>query len=107
MKLLVINPNTHAPMTRHIGDAARAAASPGTEVAAVVRDISATGLFVRLAAELAIGAEVACELSLPGPDLSTSHHRAWARVVRKGDHGYGLELLDPSHELVEAILGLA
>lgn len=38
MKLLVINPNTHAGMTRHIADAARAAASPGTEVVAVQPD---------------------------------------------------------------------
>ena len=35
MKILVINPNTTASMTDHIGKAARAAASPGTEVAAV------------------------------------------------------------------------
>ncbi len=35
MKILVINPNTTASMTDHIGEAARAAALPGTEIAAV------------------------------------------------------------------------
>ena len=35
MKILVINPNTTASMTDHIGKAARAAASPGTDITAV------------------------------------------------------------------------
>ena len=35
MKILVINPNTTASMTAHIGAAARNAASPGTEIVAV------------------------------------------------------------------------
>ena len=35
MRLLVINPNTTASMTEKIGAAARAAASPGTEIVAV------------------------------------------------------------------------
>jgi allantoin racemase len=35
MKILVINPNTTASMTEHIGKAARSAASPGTEIVAV------------------------------------------------------------------------
>jgi allantoin racemase len=35
MKILVINPNTTASMTAHIGKAARAAASPGTQVTAI------------------------------------------------------------------------
>lgn len=35
MKILVINPNTTASMTAHIGVAARNAASPGTEILAV------------------------------------------------------------------------
>jgi len=35
MKILVINPNTTASMTDHIGKAARGAASPGTEITAV------------------------------------------------------------------------
>lgn len=35
MKILVINPNTTASMTAHIGVAARNAASPGTEIVAV------------------------------------------------------------------------
>jgi allantoin racemase len=35
MKLLIVNPNTSAGMTARIGQAARAAAGPGTEVVAV------------------------------------------------------------------------
>jgi len=35
MRILVVNPNTTASMTRKIGAAARAAASPGTEIVAV------------------------------------------------------------------------
>lgn len=35
MKLLVVNPNTTASMTRDIGAAARAVAAPGTEIVAV------------------------------------------------------------------------
>jgi len=35
MRLLVVNPNTTASMTRKIGAAAMRAASPGTEVVAV------------------------------------------------------------------------
>ena len=32
MRILVLNVNTTASMTRSIGDSARAAASPGTEI---------------------------------------------------------------------------
>lgn len=35
MRLLVVNPNTTASMTRKIGEAARAVAAPGTEIVAV------------------------------------------------------------------------
>src|SRR5882757_9708072 len=34
-KILIVNPNTTASMTRTIGDAARAVAAPGTEISAV------------------------------------------------------------------------
>ena len=77
----------------------------GTKVKAIVRDISTTGLFIVLADPLELGAELTCELGLPSRDdaLAITRHRAWARVVRKGAGGYGLELLDPEPELVEAI----
>jgi hypothetical protein len=80
----------------------------GRRVLAVVRDLSATGLYVVVAGTLAIGDEVRCDLGVPGTDgLSISRHRAWARVVRKGDaNGYGLELLDPEPDLVDAIRAL-
>lgn len=81
----------------------------GSTIAAVVRDISTTGLFVPVELEIAIGAEVMLELRLPGigDALATSKHRAWARVARKGQGGYGLELLDPEPALVEAIAALS
>ncbi len=48
MRLLVVNPNTTASMTARIGEAARAAAAPGTEVRAVNPDsgpVSIEGYF--------------------------------------------------------------
>lgn len=80
----------------------------GTKVQAIVRDISTTGLFILLDRALDVGAELTCELGLPSRDdtLAITRHRAWARIVRKGGGGYGLELLDPEPELVEAISAL-
>lgn len=76
----------------------------GTQVEAMVRDLSTTGLFVLVKASLDLGAEVACELRLPGDDaLVVIRQRAWAKVVRQGDGGYGLLLLDPDPELTEAL----
>jgi c-di-GMP-binding flagellar brake protein YcgR len=80
----------------------------GSAVQAVVRDISTTGLFVVLLTTLEIDAEIKLELRIPSADdLEVTRHLAWARVVRRGEGGYGLVFLDPAHELVEAILGLA
>lgn len=48
MRLLVLNPNTTASMTRKIGDAAKQAATPGTEITAVNPDhgpVSIEGYF--------------------------------------------------------------
>lgn len=76
----------------------------GTQVEAMVRDLSTTGLFVLVKATLALGAELACELRLPGEDpLTAVRQRAWAKVIRQGDGGYGLLFLDPDPELIEAL----
>jgi hypothetical protein len=76
----------------------------GTSIQAVVRDLSTTGLFIALARPLVIGAELRLELRVPGADpLAVSRHRARARVVRHGDGGYGVVLVDPDPELVAAI----
>lgn len=80
----------------------------GALVKAVVRDVSTTGLFVFVDAAFEIGAEVTVTIGVParGDALAASTHRAWARVARRGEDGYGLELLDPEPELVEALATL-
>jgi len=80
----------------------------GSTVAAVVRDISTSGLFLHVLTALEIGAELALTLGLPGRDdaLAISRHRAWAKVVRAGTGGFGLVFLDPEPDLVESIAAL-
>jgi len=79
----------------------------GTHVEAMVRDLSATGMFVLVKALLELGTEVACELRLPGEDaLAVNRQRAWARVVRQGEGGYGLLFLDPDPVLTEALVAV-
>jgi hypothetical protein len=76
----------------------------GGRIDAHSRDISESGVFVLTDAELAIGSSLAVELLLPGKEAFTEHEfRARARVVRRGDGGYGLELIEPVAELVLAI----
>jgi hypothetical protein len=80
----------------------------GALVKAVVRDVSTTGMFVIVDAEIALAAEVTVTIGVParGDALAASTHRAWSRVARRGDGGYGLELLDPEPALVEALATL-
>ena len=76
----------------------------GREVEAMVRDISTTGVFLLLDDHLGLGTEVTVELRLPAEDaLATTRHRAWGRVVRQGNGGYGLIFLDPDPELTDAL----
>ncbi len=76
----------------------------GRRVEAMVRDISTTGVFLLLDAHLGLGTDVTLELRLPAEDaLATTRHRAWGRVVRQGNGGYGLNFLDPDPELTDAL----
>jgi hypothetical protein len=112
-----VRPPTRPPLPDNARDRAARVVVPvdatvelddGTTCAAVVRDISTTGLFLVLDAPLATGAEITLTLGLPSKDdpLSISRHRAWAKVVRAAGGGYGLVFLDPEPELVEAISAL-
>ena len=76
----------------------------GSRIDAHTRDISSSGVFVLTEAKLAIGSALAIELLLPGKEAFTEEeHRARARVVRRGDGGYGLEIIEPVADLVLAI----
>jgi hypothetical protein len=112
-----VRPPTRPPLPENARDRAARVVVPvdatvelddGTTVAAVVRDISTTGLFLVLDTPLATGSEITLTLGLPSKDdpLSISRHRAWAKVVRAAGGGYGLVFLDPEPELVEAISAL-
>ena len=80
----------------------------GDTFAAVVRDLSTTGLFVVTDHALEIGAVVRLELRLPGTNvLSQASHHASAKIVRRADTGYGMLMLEPSRELVAAIDAIA
>ena len=77
-------------------------------LAAITRDLSATGMFLVTTATLPVGAEVDLGLELPGADaLRLSKHRLRARVVRRTDTGYGLSFIDPPATLRQAIELLA
>ena len=80
----------------------------GSYFSAVVRDLSTTGLFIVTKRELAIDTVVELQLELPGANvLAVSRHRVDAKIVRRGDRGYGLVFVSPPQELVAAIVALA
>lgn len=79
----------------------------GTRSDGTSRDISTTGLFVLTTAKLAVDDELTIELLLPGKEAFTEdEYRAAARVVRRDEGGFGLELVDPDPALVAALDGL-
>jgi len=79
----------------------------GSVIEAHSRDISTSGLFVITDAALTIGDELDIELRLPGSDpLSERGYSARARVVRREDSGYGIELIAPHAELIGALAEL-
>jgi hypothetical protein len=79
----------------------------GARIDAHSRDISTTGLFVLTQASLAIGETVGIVLLLPGKEaFAETEYRGRARVARQGEGGYGIELVDPTPELLAALAGL-
>ncbi len=76
----------------------------GTRIDAHSRDISTSGLFVLSDATLAVGDTLDIELMLPGEEAFTEEqYRSRARVARKADGGYGIELLAPDAALLAAL----
>ncbi len=76
--------------------------------AAVVRDLSATGLYVITHRELAVDSIVTVVIELPRAGvLEVTRYEARARIVRRAYTGYGMLLLEPAAELVAAITALA
>jgi hypothetical protein len=64
-------------------------------------------LFVLTDAPLAPLAEVTVELMLPGSEAFTEvEHHCRARVARRGDGGYGFELIAPDAALQAALAAL-
>lgn len=58
-------------------------------------------------ARLTVGDELAIELLLPGKEAFTEdEYRAKARIARRADDGYGLELVTPDAALVVALAAL-
>ena len=80
----------------------------GERFAAIVRDLSTSGLFVVTTRTLGLSTTVTVALELPGPDpLSQIHHEGAARIVRRAETGYGFVWIDPSPALVDSIRRLA
>lgn len=79
----------------------------GSRVDGHSRDISTSGLFVILDAELPLHAELTAELLVPGDEpFSETEHTARVRVVRRDKDGYGVELVAPDKDLVAALAKL-
>ncbi|HUJ59050.1 MAG TPA: PilZ domain-containing protein [Kofleriaceae bacterium] len=79
----------------------------GRIVDAHSRDISTSGLFVLTDQTLPVGATARLELLVPGKEAFTEDvHRATVRIVRRGDGGYGVELVAPDPELLAALAAL-
>ncbi|HSN28882.1 MAG TPA: PilZ domain-containing protein, partial [Kofleriaceae bacterium] len=76
----------------------------GRALAAHTRDLSTTGFFVVTAASFDIGAELDCEVSIPGTDgLSERTFATRAKIVRRDLSGYGALCIAPPAALTEAI----
>jgi len=71
------------------------------------RDVSTSGLFVLTDAKLAVNDELTLELRLPGKEAFTEDEfRSRARVARRAEGGYGLELVSPEAALIAALSAL-
>ena len=96
MRLLIANPNTSKPITKRIEAAARAAASPGTQIVAVTAQFGVPYIVTR--AEAAIAAHATLDL------MANANGSCDAAVVAAfGDPG-----LDAARELMTVpVVGLA
>jgi hypothetical protein len=79
----------------------------GTRFAAVVRDVSTTGVFLLTERELPMSLFAKLVMRLPTRgSLDVVCHTVTAKVVRRTDSGYGMLLLYPEPALVAAIEAL-
>lgn len=79
----------------------------GEAFAAIVRDLSATGVYIVTERELPIDAVVTIAIDLPDVAmLASTRFEVGARVVRRAYTGYGLLLIEPPRALVDAISAL-
>ena len=82
--------------------------SNGSFFTTVLRDMSASGAFVVTKRKLEIGATLGLELRLPtreAPDQQVTH-QTQARIARQTDIGYGIQFVEPTPILVEAIVAV-
>lgn len=103
------DPKDAAPRARRISIPIdiRVIVPNGKQVTGHSRDISTTGLFVLTEGALTVGEEYAIELMLPGAEPFTEQeYRGRARIARKAECGYGIVLLSPDANLLEALAAL-
>ncbi len=80
----------------------------GSFFTTVLRDVSATGAFVVTKRKLELGATLGLELRLPtkdSPDRQVTHQTN-AKIARQTDIGYGIQFVEPTEHLVEAIVAV-
>ncbi len=71
------------------------------------RDLSTSGMFVLTGAPLVVGSTLDLVVMVPGTEAFTEdEHHARVRVVRRGEGGYGVELIAPDAELLGALAAL-
>jgi hypothetical protein len=101
-------PAQAAPRAERVVVPADVEVHSGTEVfAAVVRDLSTTGLYVITHREIAVDNIVTVVIELPRAGvLEVTRYEARAKVVRRAYTGYGMLLLEPAPDLVAAITAL-
>ncbi len=79
----------------------------GTRISGHSRDISTSGLFVLTTTTLTLSSELGVELLLPGAEAFTEdEYKARARVARRAEGGYGIELVDADAALIKALAAL-
>ncbi len=82
--------------------------SNGSFFTTVLRDMSTSGAFVVTKRKLEVGATLGLELRLPTKDALDQQvtHQTTAKIARQTDIGYGIQFVDPSQILVDAIVAV-
>ncbi len=82
--------------------------SNGAFFSTVLRDMSTSGAFVVTKRKLEVGATLGLELRIPTKDAPDAQvtHQATAKIARQTDIGYGLQFVDPTPVLVDAIVAV-